>query len=327
MSGSIIVGSGRGGTTWVLDVIAKSNDLNPIFEPLLPNVIPGANQYANRYLPPNYSDERLEDIFNKILLQEMHGLWINYRIQSDRLVPQFSTGRVISEARIVSRRIRKLFYNYLKFRPKQGQAAIVKCIRANLLLGWISSNISCPVALIVRHPGAVIESKMRLDAIAKEAGLIVGADDWDPYVVLNHYLSDELLRRDYLDQYLDQLNWDTLTPIEANTVIWCIENMVPLRQSNIDNIHVCSYEHLVMNKNDVWESLISHLGLDNVPGEDVLNTPSQQSSADFINHQEKNSRLGRWMSRFSKKDLDSMDRILHIFDVEVYDMQHELPLS
>jgi len=34
----LIAGSGRSGTTWVLDALADANDLRPVFEPLHPMV-------------------------------------------------------------------------------------------------------------------------------------------------------------------------------------------------------------------------------------------------------------------------------------------------
>jgi hypothetical protein len=48
----IIAGSGRSGTTWVLDALAEANALRPVFEPLHPLAIPQARPFAYRYYRP-----------------------------------------------------------------------------------------------------------------------------------------------------------------------------------------------------------------------------------------------------------------------------------
>ena len=46
----IIAGSGRGGTTWILDSIAEANNLRTIFEPLNTVFVPAAKPFAYRYV-------------------------------------------------------------------------------------------------------------------------------------------------------------------------------------------------------------------------------------------------------------------------------------
>ncbi|MBK6350399.1 MAG: glycosyltransferase [Proteobacteria bacterium] len=47
------------------------------------------------------------------------------------------------------------------YRASRRQAPLVKCIRSNLMLGWLTRHGGARVVLIVRHPGAVIESELR----------------------------------------------------------------------------------------------------------------------------------------------------------------------
>ena len=53
----IVAGSGRSGTTWVLDAIAETNNLRTIYEPLNPAGVPEARNYGNLYLSENEEGE------------------------------------------------------------------------------------------------------------------------------------------------------------------------------------------------------------------------------------------------------------------------------
>ena len=55
----VVAGFGRSGTTWIQDVLARTNSLRAVFEPLHPIAIPGAAQYAHTYLAKNDDDEAL----------------------------------------------------------------------------------------------------------------------------------------------------------------------------------------------------------------------------------------------------------------------------
>ena len=61
----IIAGSGRSGTTWILDVIAESNNLRTVFEPLQPYGVPEAQSYGYRYLKRKFIRTRIEIIYDK----------------------------------------------------------------------------------------------------------------------------------------------------------------------------------------------------------------------------------------------------------------------
>src|SRR5262245_53226954 len=176
----LIAGSGRSGTTWVLDALATANDLRPVFEPLHPYVSPVGNRYAHRALTAEDQHPDLEEFLVGVCAGRRNRLWTKYRRQGRWLLPppkEFSTRRDASRA----------YRQWLKFvreipqlaAASRRQVPIVKCIRANLMLDWLARGQGWRVVLIIRHPGAVIESEMRAS--------------WSARFALERFASDERL--------------------------------------------------------------------------------------------------------------------------------------
>ena len=81
----VVAGSGRSGTTWVLDTIASENQLRTIFEPLHPVVVKGGLSNACRYLPDDVEDMQLRNFMEDVFLGNYHSMWTDYRVRPDRL--------------------------------------------------------------------------------------------------------------------------------------------------------------------------------------------------------------------------------------------------
>lgn len=124
-----LVGTGRSGTTWIMDLINYRNEYRGMFEPFNPKKVGIYKDYSYRqYLPPSYQNEKLYKMMKKILSGQIRNFWI------DR-------------------------YNKKVFCKKR----IIKSIRANLMLKWIHNNFpEMPIVFIIRHPCAVAYSKMKL---------------------------------------------------------------------------------------------------------------------------------------------------------------------
>ncbi len=165
----VIAGSGRSGTTWVQDALAQTNHCSTAFEPLHPEAVPEAARYAGLYLPADESCPELHDMLAVVFAGDAKNDWINFRVRPDRL--RLNIGVVKSPRKLYEwlRRRRKLARNVRTYSKYRGARVLTKFIRANLLLPWMNNQFKARIAFIVRHPGAVIESKIRL-----------GGDDWDP---------------------------------------------------------------------------------------------------------------------------------------------------
>lgn len=107
---------------------------------------------------------------------------------------------------------------------------VIKEIRANLFLKWFNNNYSnVPILFIIRHPCAVVLSNIQLS--------------WPAGQDINSFLSQEKLIADFLRDKLDIIQAaETLE--EKIAVIWCVTNMVPLRQFCDSELNIFFYEHL-----------------------------------------------------------------------------------
>jgi len=321
----VIAGSGRSGTTWILDVIASATNLRTVFEPLHPVVGAVAGEFANRYISPSADPPRLRSFMDKLFKGEMRGLWTDYRVIPDRLLP---TTRILvsqREAYTLYTRYRDLCRGVVAFRWRRSEGIAVKFIRANLMLEWIRYNYDVKILFALRHPCAVIESKLRLDAAAKKAGLHKGAADWDPFSLLERYFSDGDLGRDFIDNIKAQIDTAQINSVEAHALVWCIENARVLKSVEKNADCLVYYEHLVTNGRGAWMQVFEKLGYSGELTDAWINEPSQQASQDFKESGSKKARISRWLDRLSEQDKQSIQRIFDIFDIKVYSAFDPLP--
>jgi hypothetical protein len=123
-----LVGSGRGGTTWIAEMINYDNAYRFIFEPFNPRTMPLCRAFANRqYLRPD--DAR----------------------------PEF-----VAPARaIVGGRFRNGWADYYNHRLVSSKR-LIKDIRVHLCLRWLFELCpGMPIVLLFRHPCAVAASRLR----------------------------------------------------------------------------------------------------------------------------------------------------------------------
>lgn len=321
----VIAGSGRSGTTWVQDVIASANGLKTIFEPLLPVLDDTAKKYADRYLTAEVEAPQLNAYMDRIFSGSLDNVWTNYRVRPDRLKPSLEQFKSCSKARAFYRRYKNLLNNYRIYNKGPNDGVSVKFIRANLMLEWLEANYDINVLFILRHPCAVIESKLRLDQVARDAGLIEDMGDWDPYARLERYFKDGLFMQDYITPYIGELDVFDLSPAEANTVIWCLENRPILTKGPGYGRSLACYETLVSSGSEEWERIADELSINGLVDKSLLTKPSQQASQDFHSAASISSKLSRWQDRFVESDKKRIDDVLTLFNIDVYSAFDPMP--
>ena len=310
----VIVGSGRSGTTWVQDVLARANGYATAFEPLHPDAVPEMAAYACRYLRVDDDCGELELFLEKVFSGKLRDTWITYRVRPDRLAFRMNYLADTRSAYEWWRRWKKLARHYLQFRHDRGKPVLVKFIRANLMLPWLLAHFDLRVAAIVRHPGAVVESKLRL-----------GGDDWDPGKVIERYRSQTSLRDDLLDDHSDIFDRQ-LSLAGEQALIWCIENKLLLDQAAEWGVFLGYYEELLDASDEgAWQSFVNELGLKNIPDAVLRRSASQQASALTSQHGIKSSHCGAWLSRLSAAQIDDIQRVLDAFEIDQYSMSSMLP--
>jgi hypothetical protein len=207
-----LAGSGRSGTTWLSEVINYKGGYRYVFEPFNPARVSAFGHFRSKqYLRPDDTSEAFLEPARLALSGALKDPW------TDRF-----------NARFVARR------------------RLIKDIRANLLLLWMRANFpGMPIILLLRHPCAVVTSRLALG--------------W----------------KDNLDETMAQqeLVEDFLLPVEAeiraarddferHLFLWCIDNYVPLRQFAKGEIHLVFYEDLLENSEEGLRSLFGFLGED-----------------------------------------------------------------
>jgi len=137
-SAILIAGSGRSGTTWLLEIIARTRGVQPIFEPLYPTWSPTARRLtghdgadrrylSSHYLRPAGAHPEWKAFLGDALTGKVRSYWTDF--QRTSLFP----------ARFA-----------------------LKMIRANLMLGYIYDHFRPRIVYITRHPCAVTRARVKL---------------------------------------------------------------------------------------------------------------------------------------------------------------------
>ena len=302
----LIAGSGRSGTTWVQDALATANGLRPVFEPLHPDVSAVGKRYAHRALAPDESHPELRRFLEGVCFGRNQSLWTTYRKQRRWLFPPREKFSTLHDASRVYRHWRKLLADIPSLtRMSRGRVPLIKCIRANLMLGWLSRQFACSTVLLVRHPGAVAESKLQ--------------GYWNVPAVLASYRGDPGFHELTGGRYHSLLNRD-LTPVEGMAALWVIENQYAIEHAARDGVTVTFYECLTSRPDLEWQRICRALGLSNVPPREVIAKPSQQSSPAFSSSEGVAANTPRWMRSLSSEQKEQIQEVLKQVGFDIYTM-------
>jgi hypothetical protein len=109
---------------------------------------------------------------------------------------------------------------------------LIKEIRMNLFLKWLAQRFpQVPLVFIVRHPCAVVLSRMQLGWATD--------DDLAPLLAQDELVADFLADKMHVIEA-------ARTAEQKHALVWCISNLVPLRQFAGTGWHPMFYENLVL---------------------------------------------------------------------------------
>ena len=207
-----LAGSGRSGTTWLSEVINQGGSYRYVFEPFNPVRVSAFGHFKTKqYLRPGDVREEFLEPARLALTGGLRDPW------TDR----FNT-------RIVARR------------------RLIKDIRANLLLAWMRANFpGMPIVLLLRHPCAVVTSRLALG--------------W------RDNLDETMEQRDLVEDFLLPMEGEIRAAdddFERHLFLWCIDNYVPLKQFGREGIHLAFYENLLAHPERELQSLFDYIGVD-----------------------------------------------------------------
>ncbi len=269
-------GTGRSGTTWISDIINYKNDYRYMFEPFYPQKVPVVSHFKYRqYIRPENDDPRFLEPARKILSGAIRNEWIDRQ-------------------------------NHKYFATKR----LVKDIRTNQILKWIKVQFpEIPIILVLRHPCAVANSKLK--------------KNWGSH--LEVYLEQDDLMQDFLEPFRDIME-NAQTLFEKHIIMWCIDNYIPLKQFRDGGIHLAFYEDFCTHPEREIDRLFRFTGEsydDSIF--DVVRRPSALSRRDSAIH------LGlslteSWRKGISEDQALQAAGILRTFGLDYLYNETSLPL-
>ena len=260
-----LAGSPRSGTTWVAEQVASRLGLRLVFEPFHPEEVPLSHGFGQRpYLRPSNMDPTYLGPAERIVFGRLRSSW------TDR-------------------------YNRSVF-PR---ARLVKEVRANLMLSWLHERFpGMPIALVLRHPGAVAASQLSVD--------------WGFHAKAEALLAQPELVEDHLRPFISTLE-HAGTPLEESIAVWCVEQFVPLHQFRRGEIHLVCYEHLLVRPEVEFERLLSFYGLPMLPDlQEGIARPSGVTTRDSAVVRGGDI-LRSWQTKVPEVDRSRIGRILETF--------------
>ncbi len=309
----IIAGFGRSGTTWVLDVLAESNELRPIFEPLHPASIDGAERYAQRCFLKADRRTDLYDLLDPYIRGNYRSLWVDYRIYRKNLVPTLESVMSWGAFKSYAHFLLNSKSDYIKYRAqKSHRRRIIKFVRANMMLGWLQENFNARIAFLIRHPVAVVSSQMR------------AAKGWNISQRISVYRNDERLLSE-INEATKTLLFTSLDDVKSYTLSWCIENHVALRQCRENGIHVCHYEKLLSSPEEEWSYLLTALDLSIYPSENLISRPSQQAWGKKAKDENLVRQYDSWLKAIEDEVKDKIQHVLDETGMDIYSVKSADP--
>jgi len=257
-----LAGSGRSGTTWLSEVINYKGEYRYVFEPFNPARVSAFGHFRSKqYLRPDDVREAFLEPARLALSGALKDPW------TDRF-----------NAKFVARR------------------RLIKDIRANLLLGWMRANFpGMPIVLLLRHPCAVVTSRLALG--------------W------KDNLGETMAQDDLVEDFLLPMEAEIRTArddFERHLFLWCLDNYIPLRQFARGEIHLAFYEDLLENPEDGLRSLFGFLGEDvDDRVYDELGRPSPLSRREAPLPS-----VDGWRAHVSARQLERVREILALFGLD-----------
>jgi hypothetical protein len=257
----VLAGSGRSGTTWLADVLCAAGPVQQIFEPLHPEEVAEVGalvrwpRYATphiraHYLPADAAEPRWEALLGRMLTGRVRSWWTD-PVRTSRRPERF----------------------------------LVKLIRANLMLGFLCDRFAPDVVLVVRHPCAVVASRLRAP--------------WSADV--RDILGQEQLVEDHLRPWLAEIERER-DLLGAHAVWWAVENLVATRQLSGRRHHFVHFEDFCLEPQSHFRTLLEWVELDADGVDPTAIEAESRMTHPGVGRRSTLERLGAWRQQLAPAD-------------------------
>jgi len=272
----IICSQARGGSTWLMEILASIPKTAIYWEPLHKKlgVVPkkiNFNEHA--FIPENDRNSNVFSFFKKMLGAGFINDWIILRADVEKY--------------------------------RQADTLIVKFVRANLLLPYLTRNFDfkhLPI-LLLRHPIPTCMSQIRaFENTTPFKGFEIPTNGCE----VSHYKKHEV--------FLKSMN----TKLELRVALWCVHNLYTLNHANANKKWlVVFYENLLLEPDLELKRIEKTLKIE-IPQLD--NKFRKASTTDFKGDFKQNpqEQLSKWQKKLSQKEVERMPDIFDYFDLKIY---------
>lgn len=264
----MIAGTGRSGTTWLANIIASQIPCRIMFEPFHSRNVKRFRQFHYfQYMRPTEQSSELGSYCHQVFTGDIRNKWIDRQVE--HILPKYR---------------------------------LIKDIRANLFLKWIHTMFpEVPLLFIVRHPCAVVLSRMQLG--------------WATDTDIDPFLSQAKLFDDFLADKMDIIR-RAKTVEEKHAIIWCISNLVPIKQFDSSGLNVIFYENLCIQpevevqkmfqaiRHEYQASVFEYI---NQPSTTTVRTSAVVTGED---------KVARWKKELSPKQINNILSVVEDFRLD-----------
>jgi hypothetical protein len=275
----ILAGVARSGTTWLADIVSSSIPCRVMSEPFSPHRVVAYSAFPDfQYRRPDDVAAELYAYALRILQGDIRDRWIDREVS--HILPQYR---------------------------------LVKEIRAHLFLRWLHDRFpDVPLLLVIRHPCAVVLSRM-------EAGWAADAD-------LDAFLGQPALVDDFLADKMDVIA-NARAIEEKHAIIWCVLHLVPRQQFQSEELPVVSYENLCLQPEKELHTVFRTLGLPYCDSalrqvHKASRTTSRRSA--ILTGED---RVTRWQSRLSPQQIERVLSVVKSFGLDHVYGEAAIPVS
>ena len=271
----VILGSARSGTSWLSETMALQYRYRLLFEPEHEFNTKKGKLICDRYLTTAKASHEIKTYFKRVFSNRVDCDWI---------------------AQLSNRKWKRHLWPFI---PKK---FIIKFVRCNLSAHYIANVFEMPVLFVIRNPYDVIASQCRVRF---------------PWLYDLSWFKgqDELCNLIKTTYGFDMPDGKQLTDFEKLCLRWCVENSVPLVDSN-RNFELIKYETI---KEDItiYLNLCKKYGLK--PLSNIHEAFKQPSSK---THSESEIITGKAPSKkLSTEEYAILNNYLDIFRIELYERE------